>query len=149
MTNNIELRWSSDPDFGTYSTTLVSSDPGIYANILEVDYDFDEILKDQTLDGRAVNFSKARYSVEMSVPVFTDTFNVGLYKTLISFLLAPYKRIFPVSGRFDSPLVADFTSDNEINLITDDKDKENFNSNSGKRILKIKLKSETNTYNVL
>lgn len=149
MTNNLELRWSSDSTFATYSTTLVGPDPGIYANRLEVDYEFNEVLKDETLDGRAVNFSKARYVVEISIPVFTDTFNVGLYKTLMSFMLAPYKRIFPVSGRFESPLVADFTSDNEINLITDDKDKENFNNNSGKRILKVTLKGETNTYNVI
>lgn len=149
MNNNIELRWSSDPTFATYGTTLSGADPGVYANILEADYEFDEVLNDVTQDGKAVNFSKARYVVEISIPVFTDTFNVGLYKTLMSFMLAPYKRIFPVSGEFESPLVADFTSDNEINLVSESKDRENFNNNSGKRILKIKLKSETNTYNVL
>jgi hypothetical protein len=143
MDANLEIRWSSDRTFATYSTE------DIYANILEVDYDFDEVLKDKCQDGKAINYSKARYVVEMSVPVFDEKFNVGLYNTMVSFLLAPYKRIFPVSGKFNSPLVANFTSSNEINLISDSKDKENFNSMSSKRILKFKLIGETNTYNVI
>jgi hypothetical protein len=142
MDANLEIRYSSDRTFDTYSTS------NIYANILEVDYDFDSVLKDRTQDGKMINYSKARYVVEMSVPVFDDTFNVGLYSTMISFLLAPYKRIFPVSGKFNSPLVSGFSSSNEINLVSDDKDKENFNNTSAKRILKFKLFGETNSYNV-
>jgi hypothetical protein len=139
---NLEIRYSSDRTFATFSTA------NIYSHILDVDYDFDAVLKDRCQDGKALNYSKARYVVEMSVPVFDDTFNVGLYNTMMSFLLAPYKRIFPVSGKFNSPLVASFTSSNEINLVSEDKDKEKFNNMSSKRILNFKLFGETNTYNI-
>jgi hypothetical protein len=81
--NNIELQWSSYPDFSEFSTTKPAlgiidpnypeyMDPGAFASVIDIDYEFEEIIKDKSIDGTALNFSKARYVIELTFPAFSD-----------------------------------------------------------------------------
>jgi hypothetical protein len=173
--NNIELQWSSYPDFSEFSTSkpalgvvdtgYPNGDPGAYASVIDVDYEFEEIIKDKLLDGTALNFSKARYVVELTFPVFSDFRNIPRenifnpstgdiisgYRLLIDFLLKPYKRIHVYDYNICmSSLMQKFRTDkqNTINLITESFNKDNFMDNVYNKILSVKLISEKSFPNI-
>ena len=144
--NNIRLVWSSTADFSdgwqSQHELQTPDDPGAYANIIDIFYTFDEIVKDKTIDGRAINLSKARYSINISMPLFLGN-NMD---DIMSFLLAHYKRIEVYADWVPTMFRNRFCKNNKINLVTESFDYENFGSHVGNKIILMKLISEESFY---
>jgi hypothetical protein len=120
----------------------MTDDPGSYANIIDIFYTFDEIIKDKTIDGHAINLSKARYSINISMPVFINN-NMD---DIMSFLLAHYKRIEVYADWVPDMFRTRFCKDNSINLVTESFDYENFSNHVANKIISMKLISEESFY---
>jgi hypothetical protein len=144
--NNIRLLWSSTAEFTdgwqSQHDLQTPDDPGAYANIIDIFYTFDEIVKDKTIDGHAINLSKARYLISISMPVFLG----NRMNDIMEFLLAHYKRIEVYADWVPDMFRSIFCRDNRINLVTESFDYENFSSHVGNKIVTMKLISEESFY---
>ena len=146
--NNIRLLWSSDSEFTdgwhTQPDGQKPHDPGAYANIIDIFYSFDEIIKDKTIDGQAINLSKARYIINLSMPTFINetSMSENNINDVMRFLLAQYKRIEIHADYVPDIFKSKFCVGNTINLVTESFDYENFTDHVGNKIITMKLISE-------
>jgi hypothetical protein len=152
--NNIRLLWSSNPEFTngwhTQPDPQKPHDPGAYANIIDVFYIFDEIIKDKTMEGNAINLSKARYVIDISIPTFINetSMSENNINDVINFLLAQYKRIEIHADWVPNTFKSKFCVGNTINLVTESFDYENFTDHVGNKIIIMKLISEESFDNI-
>lgn len=148
--NNIRLRWGAtpDPSLSAWEQSQhdyqLPGDPGAYANKIDIFYIFDEIIKDKTIDGRAINSSKARYSIKIEMPIFLG----NRMRDIMDFLLAQYKRIEVYADYVPAMFRNRFNKDNTINLITESFDYDNFSSHVAKKVISMQLISEESLYNI-